>query len=224
MDVRILLQEEGFLVVDKPAGLPSQATPDPSRRHLIPAVHALLGETLPLTLVHRLDADTSGLLVLCADPSLNGWFTDLFRERRAHKTYRAMVGLPPCVSAQDLPEMMDDHLAPVPGSKPKKMQVVRAGGQRAHTSVRVLEHWPRCLTLHLEPRTGRTHQLRVQLASRNYPILGDRLYGQRERSAPFAPRLMLHAERLRFPHPSGTGEVDVMSAAPEVFLADYLRA
>jgi 23S rRNA-/tRNA-specific pseudouridylate synthase len=180
------------VVVNKPEGLLSEAARDPARANLRDLAAARFG---PLVLLHRLDRDTSGLVVLARPGDAATAMGQAFADRTVVKEYLAAVA-----AAHHLPPSgtIELRLAPDP-RRPDRMLVVANGGQRAVTRYEVLE--PTRTTplgvqlVRLVPETGRTHQLRVQLAHLGAPILGDRLYGE----ATSAPRLLLHAERLTLP-------------------------
>ena len=161
-------------------------------------------------LVHRLDKDTSGLLLIARTGLAARRLGDSFRDRETEKLYWAVVvGMPPRPEgAIDLP------LAKRPGARDRElMQVDEENGQKALTHFRVLDHaGKRAALLALWPRTGRTHQLRVHCAEIGCPILGDGKYGGEEAllsAVADARRLHLHARRLVLPHPSGKGELAI---------------
>lgn len=209
----MLFQDDVFLVIDKPAGLPSHATPDPERPHAEEWVRSWLREAgMPdrAHLAHRLDAATSGVLVFVHDPANTETVTALFRSRAVEKQYYAICGRLADAPEQP-PELVDNHLGPLRG-RPARWGVVRSGGKRAITRVEVVASSPRCVHVRAFPATGRTHQIRVHLATSGFPILGDRLYATGlPPSAPSAARLMLHAQSLTLPHPL-TGERMVWEA------------
>lgn len=196
--IPILFEDEAILVVNKPAGLPTQGTRDPRRPHVLGLLQEQTGRTLYLH--HRLDKDTSGVLVFGKDPRANKPLTEIFRDHRARKQYLALSKIN-TGAVHPLPTefSVNVHLAPVRGAKGvERMVVVKSGGWSSETDFRVL--WSsaeQVLTL-CAPKTGRTHQLRVHLAHRRLPILGDFLYGGK---SPLVPRLMLHALCLEIPHP-----------------------
>lgn len=218
----ILHREPTLLALCKPAGLPTQATRDPRRDHLIAAVSRYLereGFAGRPMLHHRLDAQTSGVLILALAPEANAGLARAFRERFAQKTYRALTALPP--DSRALPPEVDNHLRKVRERGRQRMVAVRAGGDRARTSLRLLGTGPRALEVEAQPHTGRMHQIRVHLADLGAPILGDPLYGEAAlRRAPQVSRLMLHAERLVLPHPLGSGVLDLQAPVPQ----DYRQA
>lgn len=148
--------------------------------------------------MHRLDRDTSGLILLARDAGTHRALSAAFAERRVRKTYLARVeGLPVARGG-----WIDQPLARL-ASRPPRYGVVpvAGGGKPALTRWRLLERGPCSSLVVLQPHTGRSHQLRVHLAALGHPVLGDPLYGD----PAAAPRLQLHAAGLRFRHPV-TGE------------------
>lgn len=210
--VRVVHLDDWLIVVDKPSGLPTHATTDPARPHLHGAVIELrraAGEDDPYVGVHhRLDVDTSGLVLFTIDRSVNAAVGAAFADRAVEKGYVAVVtGDRPPLSWE-----VRDHLAPIGKvGRVTRHGAVRAGGKIAHSSFRLLGPAPgppgRWL-VEGRPHTGRTHQLRVHLAGGGNPIVGDRLYG-----GVGARRVALHAARLRIPHPV-TGEPLEVTAPP----------
>ncbi|GAB4261497.1 MAG: hypothetical protein Kow0092_11070 [Deferrisomatales bacterium] len=205
----VLYEDEGCLAVDKPAGLPSGPTRDPSRAHAEALAEARAGA--PLTLLHRLDKDTTGVLLLAKTRPFAEALTRAFRERRVEKVYLALVrGTPP--PAFDAVS----HLREGEGGR---MHAVRSGGARAETRFATLAARGGWALVEARPRTGRTHQIRVQLARAGYPIVGDALYGGAGAVEGRAvPRQMLHALRLGFVHPGSGRAVTVEAPVPEDFL------
>lgn len=193
----------GLLVVSKPAGLAVHATLDRARPHLAGAVQAWLesnggGRT---ALHHRLDVDTSGLVLFTTDPSLNAPVSEMFRAHTIEKVYRAVVQ----PRAEPPPDVwtVENFLGRDKDSKATRYRSVRSGGKKAITKFEVLERRGAAVLVEARPVTGRAHQIRVHCAEAGWPVVGDPFYGD-----PGASRLLLHARRLRFEHPRG-GLVDV---------------
>jgi 23S rRNA pseudouridine1911/1915/1917 synthase len=201
----ILHEDSDILVLNKPAGL----VVHPAAGHASGTlVNALLHHGARLAgadagprpgIVHRLDRDTSGVLVVAKSERALAALADQFKERQVRKTYLALVwGVPrPPVGRIEAAIGRSRH-------DRKKMAVLRSGGRPAITTYRVLEaHGPVSL-LELGLETGRTHQIRVHLAHLGHPVVGDPQYGARScRALPFEPdRQMLHAETLAFRHPA----------------------
>jgi 23S rRNA pseudouridine955/2504/2580 synthase len=166
-------------------------------------------------LVHRLDKDTSGALVLARTARAAAYFSKSFSGRTARKTYWAIVvGVP---SIED--GFIDLPLGKQPGTGGEKMQVDEKEGQPARTRYRVIDRaGNRAAWVELQPHTGRTHQLRVHMAAIGHPIVGDGKYGMAEAflSGSISRKMHLHARRIRIDHPDG-GKLDVTADLPTHF-------
>jgi 23S rRNA pseudouridine955/2504/2580 synthase/23S rRNA pseudouridine1911/1915/1917 synthase len=208
--VALLHEDAALLAVAKPSGLPSHATPDPFRDHLTAAVARLLsqrdGTAGYLGLVHRLDADTSGLVLFARSEAGMRALSAAFQQRTVQKTYLALALSPTNGSVQA--GLVRNHLRDF-GKGDRPVRAVRSGGDRAETALDFPVQSERGVLVVAQPKTGRRHQIRVHLADLGLPILGDRLYGDETA----APRLMLHAWRLAFPHPD-TGLVLHLACLP----------
>ena len=198
--LRILLLDDHLVVVDKPAGMPSvpARTPsDPPDVAAVLAAGALAGMPRPEA-VHRLDRDTSGLLILARTAPARAALGRAFEAGDVEKAYRALVlGRPPAPDG-----LIHLPLGPDPAAPPRQ-RVDPIVGRPATTRWRTIGGLglPAGVTaVDLMPVTGRSHQLRVHLAWLGCPILGDRLYGP---PAAAGLRLWLHATRIVFPHPCG---------------------
>ena len=214
----VIYKDDHVIVLNKPPGLAVQGGSGTSR-HVDGMLDALrFGYDERPRLVHRLDKDTSGLLLIARTGLAARRLGDAFRDRETEKLYWAVVvGMPPRPEgAIDLP------LAKRPGARDRElMQVDHENGQKALTHFRVLDHaGKRASLLALWPRTGRTHQLRVHCAKMGCPILGDGKYGGEEAllsAVADSRRLHLHARRLVLPHPSGKGTLAIDAQAPPHF-------
>lgn len=208
----ILYEDEAIIVLNKPHGLAVQGGSG-TRRHLDAMLPLLAAEGERPRLVHRLDKDTSGVLVLARTAAAANALTRAFRERTAAKLYWAItVGVPEAARGRiDLP------LEKKPGAAGERMEAVEAG-ERAITDYAVIERMGRhAAWLELVPLTGRTHQLRVHCAAMGTPILGDGKYGGGAaflKDAAATRTLHLHARRLTVPHPAG-GMITAEAPLPE---------
>ena len=211
-----MFADADLIVVDKPAGMPSV----PARTPLDPPcvashVRAAFGN---LEAVHRLDRDTSGLLVLARSSQARTALGRAFEARAVQKRYEAIVHGGPAgeEGIVHLPLASDPQ-------RPPRSRVDPIMGRPATTRWRLLATVPvagqQQSRLELEPITGRSHQLRVHLAWLGMPIVGDRLYGPGHAAAqgPSATRLGLHATWLVFPHPRDGRLVEVRSEPPGWF-------
>ena len=194
----VLYADPWLLALVKSSGLLSQPGLGPE---LADSLISRAQERWPeVRLVHRLDRDTSGLILLARDATTHRALSAAFAERRVRKTYLAMVqGLP-----ADRGGIIDQPLARI-ATRPPRYGVVplECGGKSAFTRWRVLRRFVGSSLLLLQPRTGRSHQLRVHLAALGHPVLGDPLYGDPLYGEPApAPRLQLHAAGLQLLHPA----------------------
>lgn len=199
--------DEHLLVLDKPAGLLCVPGRGERMRDSL-AVRAQLRYPDALV-VHRLDMDTSGLVLMGRGPQAQRALSLLFMNRAVDKRYDALVdGLPAEDDGEiDLPLLTDWPRRP-------RQKVDEAHGKPSLTRYRVVARDPLrgCSRVSLEPVTGRSHQLRVHLAALGHPILGDPLYGD-ERARAAAPRLMLHAAWLGLVHPFSARPLHLASPA-----------
>jgi RluA family pseudouridine synthase len=236
----VLFEDDAVMAFDKPSGLliaPDRW--DKSRENLMDLVHAKLGEEVAN--VHRIDADTSGL-VLCAKtkPALD-FLSGQFQSKSVAKIYHALVvGMP----AMD--EYTVDFVLKEDEAKPGRMCVVKKHGKASVTEFTVRDRFPRpagrasFAYLECRPLTGRTHQIRVHLASSGTPILNDPFYGDETRlllsdlkrgykgrldERPLIARLALHAGSLTFTHPLTREKTTLVSPLPKDFdvALKYLR-
>ena len=214
----VIYRDEHVIVLNKPPGLAVQGGSG-TEKHIDGMLDGLrFGFEQRPKLVHRLDKDTSGLLLIARTGQAAKHLTASFRDRETEKLYWAIVvGVPPKKEgAINLP------LAKRPGAFDRElMQVDEENGQKALTHFREIDRaGHRAALLALWPRTGRTHQLRVHCAAIGCPILGDRKYGGEEAllsTIADARKLHLHARRLTLPHPSGKGELKAEAEPPPHF-------
>ena len=215
----VVYEDGDLVVISKPAGLTVHPGPGHPDRTLANAVLALLpraGSTMPASeragIVHRLDRDTSGLIVVAKNESAHTALADQFKDRSVKKTYLALVHGRP-----EPPEAVID--API-GRHPshRKRMAVVSRGRQSRTGYRTLERYTRFTLLELSPETGRTHQVRVHMASLGHPLAGDAVYGK---AHPRLGRHFLHASMLGFRLPSSGEPVELTSPLPE-HLASFL--
>ena len=214
----VIHRDDWAIALNKPSGLAVQGGSG-TERHVDGMLDGLrFGFEDRPRLVHRLDKDTSGLLLIARTGQSAKRLSESFRDRETEKLYWAVVvGVPPKMEgAIDLP------LAKRPGARDREtMQVDHEEGQKALTHFKVMDcAGDRAALLALWPRTGRTHQLRVHCAEIGCPILGDRKYGGEEAllsTVADSRRLHLHARRLSLPHPSGKGTLRLQAEPPAHF-------
>lgn len=187
-DIPIIYEDAGILVVDKPSGLLSQPGLGPERTDSV--LSRLRSALTWVELVHRLDRDTSGLLMLSLDPAIHRMMSLAFAERRIQKHYLGV-----CSGAiQGETGMIVSPLARI-GTNPPRY-AAHPEGRMAMTQWHCLSRESDHSRLRLIPITGRSHQLRAHLEGIGHPLLGDPIYGNAGDD-----RLMLHAESLGFTHP-----------------------
>lgn len=198
---RVLYRDALMLVIDKPAGLPVHPGPRNAGSRNAGGVDVTLTDFLPALrfglprtpeLVHRLDRDTSGCLVLGRHRKALERLGKLFKGQQARKTYWAVVEGGPQADSGEI----DLAMSPLDPDRGWWMKVDPAG-QPALTRWQVLDRWEGLTWLALEPVTGRTHQLRVHCAASGFPILGDSIYGTAPRMG--GPGLHLHARAITLP-------------------------
>ncbi|MDP5306702.1 pseudouridine synthase [Paracoccus spongiarum] len=200
---QILHADHQILVVDKPAGLLSVPGRGEDKADCL--IARLRGAFPTVLLVHRLDLDTSGVMIFALTPHAQRHLSAQFEARHTKKVYVARLHgrLDPRTGRVDLPLIVDWPNRP-------RQKVDHAEGRPAQTDWRVLRASDHETRVRLTPITGRSHQLRVHMAQTGHPILGDTLYATGAAAA--HPRLMLHAESLRVKHPE-TGIATTFTAA-----------
>ena len=216
----VIHRDAQAIVLNKPPGLATQGgtKTDEHVDGLLDALEFEL-EQRP-KLVHRLDKDTSGALLVARTARSAAYFAKAFSSRTARKVYWAIViGVP---SIND--GMIELPIAKQPGTGGEKMHVDEEEGLPSRTRYRVIERaGNRAAWVELQPHTGRTHQLRVHMAAIGHPIVGDGKYGGKESflSGSISRKMHLHARRIRVDHPDG-GRVDVRAELPEHFAASLV--
>jgi 23S rRNA pseudouridine955/2504/2580 synthase len=216
-EAMVLTQDRAAIVLNKPPGLATQGGSG-TKEHVDGLLDAFAPEGPRPRLVHRLDKDTSGALLIARTPGSAAFFSKRFSTRSARKIYWALVvGVPAIEEGQiDLP------LAKQPGSGGEKMMVDQSeAGQPSRTRYRVVDRaGNRAAWVELQPLTGRTHQLRVHMAAIGHPIVGDGKYGGPDAflTGSISRKMHLHARRLIIDHPDGT-PLDVTAPLPDHFAA-----
>jgi 23S rRNA pseudouridine955/2504/2580 synthase len=208
----VIHKDAAALVINKPAGLATQGGTK-TENHVDGLLDALCFELDGRPkLVHRLDKDTSGALLLARTARSAGHFAKAFSSRTARKVYWALVvGVPTIADG-----FIDLPIGKQPGTGGEKMYVDEAEGLSARTRYRIVERAGNaCCWVELQPYTGRTHQLRVHMAAIGHPIVGDGKYGGRDAflTGTISRKMHLHARRLRIDHPDGM-QIDVRADLP----------
>lgn len=228
----VLYEDDSIIVVDKPAFFPTEETITGSRDNLHEAVIRYLWSKNPalrnppyVGIMHRLDRETSGVILFTKTRTVNAAVHDMFENHIARKVYRAVCTKN--INAKELQKefSVDNFIGRVSASSAAcKMGVVKGSAANvknknvplhAHTDFTLVAKKNDLYFIEARPATGRTHQIRVHLSSIGYPLLGDELYGGKN-----SGRIMLHALSLTFPHPLTGKIMTVTSELPKDFLAD----
>ncbi|MBI4186176.1 MAG: RluA family pseudouridine synthase [Chloroflexi bacterium] len=208
--VNIIYEDGDLLVIDKPAGLTVYPAPGHPDHTLVNALLShtsdLPGDPLRPGIVHRLDRDTSGVMVVAKNSQAQ---LDLINQFKGHSVTKVYLVL---VKGRLTPQdgVIEASIGRDPGNR-KRMAVV-AGGKQARSKYQVVKYIGDYTLLEVRPETGRTHQIRVHLSAIGYPVVGDGVYGVK---SPFLSRQFLHASRLGFKHPSTGQHVEFNAELPE---------
>lgn len=210
----ILYEDEWLLAINKGAGLvvhPGAGHPAHTfvNALLYHCKHLPKSDHLRPGIVHRLDKDTTGVLLAAKEEVMQRKLVELFAERKMQKEYLAIcVGIPPN-------QLVETKIGRHPTHR-KEMAVVSEGGKSAITSIQRLSTDGTLSLVRLFPHTGRTHQLRVHLKWLGTPILGDPVYGSQAANKKYSlSRQLLHAEKLRFTHPMTGQTLEIIAKVPE---------
>ena len=225
-DFAVLMEDEHLLVINKPAGVAVHGGSGVSFG-VIEQLRMARPQARFLELVHRLDRETSGILLVAKKRSALKNLQDQFRERQTGKTYLAMVRgqWPARLKVLDKPlhkYLLDGKDAQAGERRVKVVARDDADGMPSVTLVKVREQSPQGTLLEVTIKTGRTHQIRVHLASEGHPILGDDKYGDFDLNKvlasagarPGLKRMFLHAWRLQFNHPATGERVELLAELP----------
>ncbi|WP_374080140.1 RluA family pseudouridine synthase [Bdellovibrio bacteriovorus] len=211
----ILFEDEYFIAAEKPSGLPSQPTVDKRRPDFFTQFKKQLqeerGKDFYLGLHHRLDRDTSGVMIFTKNKIANEPLAEMFKKHKIQKTYICLTKLHKCPEQWEVKNHLAEERDPV--LKKMKMKSVRSGGDKAHTLFRKLKTLKKGLVIEAKPLSGRMHQIRVHLAEAGLGIYGDDIYPAPKN--PQAPRLMLHAMSLEFTHPFTQASLKIECPIPE---------
>ena len=224
----ILLEDDNLLAIDKPAGVAVHGGSG-LRFGVIEALRAARPAARFLELVHRLDRDTSGILLLAKKRPFLVALHELLREGRIDKRYLALVkGVWPHQAKHHIVESLASHV--LQGGERRVAQSDHAGARAAHSVVSVARRYADATLLEVTIKTGRTHQIRVHLASAGHPIVGDDKYGDFEVNRLAArngfKRMFLHAARISFIRPDNGARVRIeaaLSAECEAYLGTLGR-
>ena len=211
MALNIIYEDDDLLVIDKPAGLTVHPVPGHPAHTLVNAIlsrfpHlADISDSLRPGIVHRLDRDTSGVMVVAKNSLAQAKLVEQFKARSVVKAYLVLV------KGRLTPEngIIEAPIGRDPRNR-KRMAVV-AGGRQARTDYQVIKYIGDYTLLEVRPETGRTHQIRVHFSAVGYPVVGDKVYGVK---SPFLSRQFLHASRLGLKLPSTGKYMEFKSELP----------
>ncbi len=212
MQLEFIYEDESILAVNKPPGLRViQDGYDPT----LPCLSAILQEThQKIWIVHRLDRETSGIVLFAKNSSSHKILNEQFRMRSVNKTYHAIVAGTPTWTSITINSPLK-----INGDRSHRTVVAHSGGKPAVTHVKVMEVFSRSALLCISPRTGYTHQIRAHLSSIGYPILNDCLYGRRkchdDVDQILISRLALHASVIEFNHPDKGEQMTLKAGYPQ---------
>lgn len=213
----ILYQDHDVVVVNKPCGMVVHPAAGNEDRTLVNALlfhvkdlSGIGGEMRP-GIVHRLDKDTSGLILIAKNDHAHAALSEQFKQRTMEKHYRAVA----FGSFKEEQGLIDAPIGRHPVDR-KKMSVT-ANGKPSQTEWRIMERLKSCTYLDVHLLTGRTHQIRVHMHSIGHPLLGDKIYAANMKMPVHVPRLMLHAYSLAFDHPATGKRITLTAPLPEKF-------
>ena len=215
ININIVYEDNDIAVIDKKAGLVIHPSYGHESGTLVNAImfhindlSGINGEIRP-GIVHRLDKDTSGLIIIAKNDKAHNKLSEMFKNKEINKTYLAIVKGSLGKDTGRLETQMGRDL-----KDRKKMSVLKTGGKTAITNYEVLDKNDKFSLVRVNIETGRTHQIRVHMKYLGYPILGDSVYGKESKSV---KRQMLHAYKLEFIHPVTGKEMIIKSEIPKDF-------
>ena len=218
-DPRLVRVDDRLAVIDKPAGLVVHAAPGHRGETLVDVLGDLLGggEAERPGIVHRLDRDTSGLMIVARDPDAHRRLAAMIKAREVRRAYLALIeGRPRSRSGTIDAPLGRDH------REPHKRSVRGRGSRPARTHFTVLEALPEDTLVEARLETGRTHQIRAHFAAISHPVAGDPRYGHAGRHG--LDRQFLHSAELGFDHPFTGERLELRSELPEDLAAALERA
>ena len=217
MNIDIIFSDPDVLAIDKPSGL--LTIPDGYHPDLPCAIHLLQESQGQLWVVHRLDKETSGVLLFARNAYTHKFLNEQFQNRQVQKIYRAIIAGTPDWDRQaiDLPLKVN-------GDRKHRTRVNMADSKPAQTDITVMTRFPGYTLIEARPHTGYTHQIRAHLAAMGFPIVCDPLYDQHALDhAHILSRLGLHAFQISFLLPDSTVPMTLIAPYPEDFQAALTR-
>lgn len=218
IDIKIIYEDDSMIAVSKPPGMVVHPAPGSKDSTLLNAVlyynyKTCFNKDLRAGIVHRLDKDTSGIVLIAKDYCSYSALSLLFKERKIRKTYIALV----LGNFKEKTGLID---IPIERSKKnRKIMDVSISGRKSETEFKVLKTYELSSLLEVYPKTGRTHQIRVHFSHIGHPVIGDKTYGNKETERLAdnirIKRHFLHAKRITFVHPFTGNPVDIIDEIPE---------
>ncbi len=205
--LEIIYSDEHLLAVNKPAGLPTLV--DGYHKDAPYLVGLLQQPYGRVWIVHRLDKDTSGVVLFARSADVHRALNIAFETRRVSKVYHAIV-----VGVPEWNELTTDLPLRADGDRRHRTVIDRVEGRYALTRCRVLEKFSHHALIEAKPETGRTHQIRAHLASIGFPIVGDELYGGKKDDRVLIDRSALHARSIAFEHPQTRQSIQIDAPYP----------
>lgn len=211
--LEILYEDAELLAINKPAGMVVHPAPGHPDRTLVNALLYYCAQISSMDrlrpgIVHRLDKETSGVILTVKNPQMHAKIVDLFSGRTIQKKYLAIT-----TSPKELPPLYTSRIGRHPKQR-QQMASLQEGGKEAITEFSTLSFGKKGSLVLASPKTGRTHQIRVHLKDLGAPILGDSVYGPKKAEA---PRHMLHAYTLNFTHPTSGKVIEIKAPLPQDF-------
>lgn len=219
--VSVLFEDDYLLVIDKPKDMVVHPSAGHRQGTLVNAILNHVneadreGDDRP-GIVHRLDKGTTGVIIIAKDRKTQETLSSQFEKRTVQKVYRAVV--------EGVMKNDQGTVAGAIGRHPidrKKMAMVKKGGRTSSSVFKVIERLDGFTYVEVNPKTGRTHQIRVHLSHLGYPIVGDDLYGRKAKK--LTDRPLLHARRISFDHPASGERISVEAPVPDD-MEDFVRA
>ncbi|MBO6146515.1 MAG: RluA family pseudouridine synthase [Lachnospiraceae bacterium] len=216
--VDILYEDEDVVVLNKPTGIvshPSHGHHKDSLANYLAGYYKRYGKSGRFRVVGRLDKDTSGAILFAKNAPAAA---RLFRQKEDgvfRKTYLAVCANPPKNNEKRIWNVIDDPIGPIPGTLMKQQIMQPPEGKSALTRYICRGSFDHGCVMEAEIDTGRTHQIRVHLASVGHPLIGDKLYGEELETGRFADRALLHAWKMTFRHPFGSEIINITAPIPD---------
>ena len=213
----LIFEDSDLLLVNKPAGLLS--VPDgynPDLPHLRSVLEPVYG---PLWIVHRLDRETSGAVILAKNKVSHRELNALFRIREIHKVYHGLIAHAPTFTTKTIELPLKPN-----ADREHRTRVDTRNGKSAQSIIRVLKHFDFGALVEIQILTGITHQIRAHLRAEELTLFGETLYNAGLPPQPLtAPRTMLHARQISFPHPISKEQLQITANYPEDFRRFYTK-